>query len=194
MALVEEKTMREAQRLKLKLEDDTSVTTLDHLKVYFATAYGEQPISYMYSCGIGTWEIGSMGWKKDFTDRLLDAMGWEYDPSTVEKGKNCLANGIVLKVVSRMRSNLRRKLRACSMGGKSGYDLSVKRKKDKCFKADGKRLRRRAGFAYVDLTELETKGSDNDDEEQKVSSAKAPSKCPLISNFPFVVLSSRKSR
>lgn len=193
---MEEKTLREAQRLKLKLEDDTSVTTLDQLKVYFATAHGEQPISYMYSCGIGTWEIGSMGWKKDFTERLLDAMGWEYDPSTVDKGKNCLGNGIVLKVVSRMRSNLRRKLRACSMGGKSGYDLTVKRAKEKCFKADGKRLRRKAGFAHIDLTELvETKGSDDHDhEKQKVSCAKAPSKCVLISNFLFVVLYFRKTQ
>jgi hypothetical protein len=95
--LVEQKTLREAMRLELKLEDGvTAVTSLDLLKTYYSTMSGKEAIANMYSCGIGTWEVGSMGWKTDMTNILLEEMGWEYDAITQDKGKNNLANGIFL--------------------------------------------------------------------------------------------------
>lgn len=153
------------------------VNSFGLLKEYFSTMDGYEAMENMYSCGIGVWEL-CMGWKQDASDLILEEMGWEYDvDTTTDKGKNNLANGIVMKVLSRIRTNTRRRLRLCCKNGKSGYDLSVKRKKEEIFDSQGKRTRRKPGFHFVDLTQC-----DDDDGLSSVAEVVEP---VSFHNSPF---------
>jgi hypothetical protein len=106
---VQNKIVQEAQRLGLTLEDKTVVNSFDLLKKYFVTMDGMEAISHMYSCGIGVFEM-LLGFNEDTSDHILQEMGWEYDEDTMQiKGKNNLGNRVIMKVVSRIRTNTRRR-------------------------------------------------------------------------------------
>ena len=189
---MERRILQEAQRLELTLQDGRQVNSFDLLREYFASMEGMDAMENMYSCGIGVWE-GSMGWNEDASEQILEDMGWEYDEvTTTDKGKNNLANGVVMKVISRIRTNTRRRLRLCCKNGKSGYDLCVRRKQEEVFDGDGKRTRRKPGFQFVDLTQCDDSDSGSGNETpvtkptKKVSCKKGNKKLVHISKSVFV--------
>ena len=160
-AMVKKRMLEEAQRLGIKVavnDKETEVTSWALLRDYFSKADGLLSVKAMYDIAIGVFEI-SPAWMEDTETILLNYMGWEYDPESLDVGKNKLGNGCIEKMISRTKTDARTNLRKCCKEGTSGYTLPIKRPASERYDGKGNYIRRTPGFKNIGSAVTKSSGS-----------------------------------
>jgi hypothetical protein len=136
--------LQEAQKRKMRTNDGKQVVHFNKLKEFYLMKPKSER-RQMYACAIGVFE-SSIGWMEDCTAKIMEELGWEYDPTTMVTTGKHPGNGLVEKVISRKRSDLRKILRKCCKRGPSKYNLRIVRPRNETRTEDDKYIRRKAGY------------------------------------------------